>query len=114
MKEDEGGQDWWVPYCYLRDPLIWDEAKSSVWTYAEVAIEMFIFAEAYDTTRLRQDAIDRLLCCNKLSLAHSDRAGDFLLPTSITRAYAQIRPGSALRQLLVAGYCLLDDKSKVV
>ncbi|KAH7085118.1 hypothetical protein BKA63DRAFT_548333 [Paraphoma chrysanthemicola] len=58
---------------------------------------MFLFAQTFDIPRLRQDATDRIIWC------HNTISG-FDSSSAISKAYANTKPGSGLRQMLVVGW----------
>jgi hypothetical protein len=75
---------------------------------------MFIFAESYGITRLRQDAVDRLTWCLNRAAANVADPTVFLAPSRAIRVYEHTQPRSVLRKLVAIAYCVLSDKSKVV
>jgi hypothetical protein len=52
------------------------------WEYADIAVHMYVFAEAYDIARLQS----------------------YLQVSTIQKAHINTRPGNVLRELLVDGY----------
>jgi hypothetical protein len=86
------------------DPLIWHQWERNVWAFAEVAVDVYIFAQTFDIPRLRQDAMDRLLWCHNEEYVDSLSPG-FIHASSIQKAYENTRPGSKLREILVYGWC---------
>lgn len=70
---------------------------------AEAAIEMYVFAKAYDIPRLRQDAMDRIIWCNNKSWDSSD-TGTFVCASTIKRAYEHLEAGNYVRNWLISGF----------
>lgn len=78
---------------------------------------MYIFVEAYDITRLRLGAIDRLVWCYQIapkgsendSTSHDLNVPDFLKCQTIITAYKHTKP-NVLRNLVVDGFIESGEK----
>lgn len=94
------------------EPIWRNYTHEPTWDFAEVIIDVFIFAEAFDIPRLRHDVIDRLLWCHNKEFDYG-HAISFVLTENIKMAYDNTKPGSKLRKVLVYGWCeFLDEETK--
>jgi hypothetical protein len=91
------------------DPLMWDwdNGGQPHLDYTDAAIEMYIFASAYEIPRLRQDAIDRVVWCYNqlLEVWRGETEGGCFTAARLNRAYDHTQAASGLRALLKEGYC---------
>ncbi|KAF2833954.1 hypothetical protein CC86DRAFT_415989 [Ophiobolus disseminans] len=94
-------------------PLMWNEGRDGTAEYAEAAVEMYIFASAYQIPRLRQDAMDRLVWChNHFATEQSDQySTNYVSPQILVSACQNTRPGSPLRELLLEGFYEFSDRA---
>ena len=62
------------------DPYTWSSIRLDIWEHADIAIDMFIFAQTFEVSRLRQDAVDRLVWCH--NTAYDDGTGGSFVSTA--------------------------------
>jgi hypothetical protein len=100
---DIHGIDWWH---VDNDPLMWDDFASPIAEYADVAIDMFVFAEAYDIPRLEQDALDRLVWCHNMyeQVSIECLRHDYISSLSINKICEITEPGSLVQTMLSDGF----------
>jgi len=93
------------------DPIICDVIDADeLWTIAEAAIEMYIFAHTYDIPRLAQDAWDRLVWCNRNArVLASHFKKTFVSASTIQHLYENTQPGNYVRTWLVNGLRAFAD-----
>jgi hypothetical protein len=93
------------------DPIICDvNDADELWTVAEAAIEMYIFAHIYDIPRLGQDAWDHLVWCNRTTyLLRSQFKKTFVLASTIQHLYENTQPGNHVHTWLVNGLRAFSD-----
>jgi hypothetical protein len=104
--DDEYSLEW---NSSKNDPLMWNFVESPIAEYAEVAIDMFVFAKAYDTPRLEQDALDRLVWCHNMYKLESRSTSPllrsaYISSSSINKICDITEPGSLVQRMLSDGW----------